>query len=173
MTHILVAYATKHHSTQEIAEAIAAELRSHGHEVDCAEAGHATASGYDAVVLGSAVYMGRWRREAKHFLKHERERLAAIPFWIFSSGPVGGGSGDAEKDEAWQEPKSLMELAESLGVREHVVFGGRLPEHPGNFVESAMVRNTPPDERDNRDWDRIREWTQGVATALAGDRLDA
>ena len=173
MARILVAYATKHHSTEEIAQAIAGELRSHGHEADCTDAAHASASGYDAVVLGSAVYMGRWRREAKHFLKHERHRLAATPFWIFSSGPVGEGSGDSDKDEAWLEPTSLIELAESLGVREHVVFGGRLPRDPGNFVESAMVRNTPPDRQDNRDWDRIRDWAQAVATALAGDRLEA
>lgn len=171
MAHILVAYATKHHSTEEIAEAITSHLRQGGHRVECIDAGHASAEGYDAVVLGSAVYMGRWRREAKRFLKHERERLAAMPFWIFSSGPIGSGSDDPEKDAKWTEPESVIELAESLGVREHVVFGGRVPPDPGNFVERAMLRDTPADLQDLRDWDAIRTWTQSIATALAGDRL--
>jgi menaquinone-dependent protoporphyrinogen oxidase len=168
MSHVLVTYATKHHSTEEIAEAIAAELREGGNDVDCVDAADAHADGYDAVVLGSAVYMGRWRREARRFLKHERERLAAMPFWVFSSGPVGEGTGDAEKDDTWLEPARVMELAESLGVREHVVFGGRIPPDPSGFVESSMARNTPPEYQDLRDWDEIRAWSRSIATALAG-----
>ena len=168
MAHVLVSYATKHHSTAEIAEAIAAELRERGNDVDCVDAADAHAAGYDAVVLGSAVYMGRWRREARRFLKHERKQLSAMPFWVFSSGPVGEGSGDAEKDEKWLEPASVIELAESLGVREHVVFGGRIPPDPSGFVESAMARNTPPEHQDLRDWDQIRTWAASIASALAG-----
>ena len=168
MAHVLVTYATKHHSTAEIAEAIAAELRERSNDVDCVDAADAHTGGYDAVVLGSAVYMGRWRREARRFLKHERNQLATMPFWLFSSGPVGQGSGDPAKDEKWLEPASVIELAESLGVREHVVFGGRLPTEPSGFVESAMVRNTPPEKADLRDWDQIRRWAASIAAELAG-----
>jgi menaquinone-dependent protoporphyrinogen oxidase len=166
MAHVLVTFATKHHSTEEIADTVAETLRERGHDVDLRDAGDATAEGYDAVVLGSAVYMGRWRREARRFLKHERHRLAAIPFWVFSSGPVGEPSGDPEKDEKWLEPSSVMELAEEIGVREHVVFGGRVPEDPGNFMERSMARNTPEESRDLRDWDEIRDWAGAVAGAL-------
>ena len=69
MTNVLVAYASKHGSTEEIAEAIAASLRECGLAADCVAAGAVNSlEGYDAVVLGSAVYMRPWRREARRFL---------------------------------------------------------------------------------------------------------
>ncbi|WP_353810504.1 flavodoxin domain-containing protein [Agromyces sp. SYSU T00194] len=167
MARVLVAYATKHHSTAEIAEAIAETLRARGHDAEAVEAGSATADGFDAVVLGSAVYMGRWRREARHFLSHERGRLAEVPFWVFSSGPIGEPKADAPpEDDKWLEPAKVIERAEALGVREHVVFGGRVPEDPGNFVERSMLENTPEQFRDRRDWDEIRAWAGRIADAL-------
>ncbi|GLI28266.1 flavodoxin [Agromyces rhizosphaerae] len=167
MAHVLVAYATKHHSTAEIAEAIADELRARGHVAEATEAGHATAAGFDAVVLGSAMYLGRWRREARHFLSHERARLEAMPFWVFSSGPIGEPKADAPPEEdKWLEPRKVIEQAEELGVREHVVFGGRVPEDPGNFMERSMLENTPEEFRDRRDWDEIRAWADRIADAL-------
>lgn len=166
MARILVAYATKHHSTAEIAEAIADGLRGHGHTADCVDAREAHADGYDAVVLGSAVYMGRWRREARRFLTHEADTLELIPFWVFSTGPVGEPSGDDEKDTAWLEPAAVMAQAEALHVREHVVFGGRLPQDPHGFIESAMSRNTPEQYSDLRDWDEIRAWADTIADQL-------
>lgn len=169
MTKVLVAYASKHHSTAEIAEAVAAELRDRGLDVDCADAGDAAdASGFDAVVLGSAVYMGRWRREARHYLKHNAQSLSERPFWIFSSGPVGEQAGeDFDENEKWLEPHKVLEQAEAAGMRGHVVFGGRVPPDPGNFVERSMLKNTPEEFRDVRDWDEIRAWAASVARELA------
>ena len=168
MARVLVAYATKHHSTAEIAEAVARQLRTRGHDAEAVEAGVATAEGYDAVVLGSATYMGRWRREARHFLSHERDRLARIPFWVFSSGPVGEPKdGTPAEDDRWLEPHKVIEQAEAAGVREHVVFGGRLPEDPSGFIEQAMVRDTPEEFQDRRDWDEIRAWADRIADQLA------
>jgi menaquinone-dependent protoporphyrinogen oxidase len=170
MANVLVAFASKHHSTAEIAEAVAEELRANGHAVDCVDAGGAAAAdGYDAVVLGSAVYIGRWRREARQYLKHNSEALSHIPFWIFSSGPVGEQSDeDAGGEEKWLEPHKVLKQAEAAGVRGHVVFGGRVPQDPGNFVERSMLQNTPEQFRDLRDWDEIRDWAASVARELTG-----
>ena len=169
MAKVLVAYATKHHSTAEIARAVAEELRARGHDAEAVEAGSATAEGYDAVVLGSATYMGRWRREARHFLSHERDRLARIPFWVFSSGPVGEPKDDASpEDDKWLEPRKVIAQAEDAGVREHVVFGGRLPEEPSGYIEKGMVSGTPEEFRDRRDWDEIRAWADRIADELTG-----
>jgi menaquinone-dependent protoporphyrinogen oxidase len=56
MSLILVAYASKHGATQEIAEAIADELRQADHDIDCIPAGHVRdLEPYQAVVIGSAV----------------------------------------------------------------------------------------------------------------------
>jgi menaquinone-dependent protoporphyrinogen oxidase len=164
MTRILVAHASKHGSTAEIAEAVAATLRESDLEVDCVPAGEVRSlEGYDAVVLGSAVYMRRWRGDARHLLRRERRALSGMPFWVFSSGPVGD---PADDDPKWLEPARLMERAEELGVREHVVFGGRLsPEH-------RMARTMPPEFHDRRDWDEIRTWARAVARALAPATAD-
>jgi menaquinone-dependent protoporphyrinogen oxidase len=160
---VLVVYASKHGATREIAEAIAHELRDAGCTVDCREAHDAARpDGYDAVVLGSATYVKRWRREARRFLHHHRDSLAQRPLWLFSSGPVGG----QEPDPAWIEPHAVLQAAEELGARGHVVFGGRVPADPHNFVERAMARDTPPEVADRRDWNEIRDWAQGIAQAL-------
>lgn len=90
MTRVLVAYASKRGSTGEIADAIVDVLRDSGLDADAkpVEDVESIAS-YDAVVLGSAVYMKRWRGDAKHFLRKHGEELSQLPFWVFSSGPVG------------------------------------------------------------------------------------
>jgi len=161
---VLVAYSSKRGSTAEIAETIAATLRREGLGV-CLERAE-DVSGlepYDAVVLGSAVYMKRWRGDARHFLKKHRKALKQMPFWVFSSGPVG----DPTKDNPeWTEPPKIAEKVEELGGREHVVFGGCLPAEPQGFVEKAMVKGTPKELRDRRDWAEIRQWSHGIANAL-------
>jgi menaquinone-dependent protoporphyrinogen oxidase len=163
---ILVVYATKHGATREIAEAVAAELRDAGCTVDCRETHDAgRPEGYDAVVLGSATYMKRWRREARRFLHHHHDALAQRPLWLFSSGPVG----EQEPDPAWIEPQLVLDAAEQLGARGHVVFGGRVPADPGNFVERSMARNTPAEFADRRDWDEIRAWARGIAQELRSE----
>jgi menaquinone-dependent protoporphyrinogen oxidase len=60
----------------------------------------------------------------------------------------------------------VLDLAESAGVRGHVVFGGRLPTDPHGFVENAMVKNTPVELQDARDWTAIRAWADEVAQQL-------
>ena len=166
MSHILVAYASKHGATAEIAEAIADELGRKGDAVDCLPAGDVkTLDGYDAAILGSAVYVKRWQADARRLLKREGKALAQRPFWIFSSGPCG-----EKPDPNWAEPAAIVKRAQGLGVRDHVVFGGRLPIEPSNFIERSMVESCPPEKRDLRDWVAIRAWAAGVAAELARPR---
>ena len=161
---VLVTYATKNGSTQEIADAIADELMAHGLDVVCASAADADAADFDAVVLGSGVYAGRWLRPARRFLKANADHLHRLPFWVFSSGPTGDPS---EDDPAWEEPKRTIARAEKLGARDHVVFGGRIsPE--GGRLERAMAEKVPEEYRDRRDWDEIRGWAAAIAAELEG-----
>lgn len=162
---VLVAYSSKRGSTAEIAETVAATLRREGlgvclkpvDDVACLDE-------FDAVVLGSAVYMKRWRGDAKHFLKKHRKALRQMPFWVFSSGPVGDPAND---NPDWMEPPKLAEKVEEMGGRAHVVFGGCVPAEPKGFMERAMAEGIPKQYRDRRDWDEIRAWAQQVATDLA------
>ncbi len=161
---VLVAYASKRGSTAEIAETVAATLRRAGLDVDLKPAGEVQSlEPFDAVVLGSAVYMKRWRGDARHFLKRHRKALRQMPFWVFSSGPVGDPGND---NPEWIEPPSLTAKVEEMGGRGQVVFGGCLPAEPHGFIEKAMVDGTPREYRDRRDWAEIRAWAGQVALDL-------
>lgn len=164
MTNVLVTYASKHGSTAEIAEAVAERLQEHGLRAECVDVAEAASlEPYDAVVLGSAVYMKRWRGDARHFLRKHGKELSRLPFWVFSSGPTGD---PAKDDPSWIEPKSVARKAEALGAREHIVFGGRVPADPKGPMQRAMVEGTPPEHRDRRDWAAIRAWASDIAGDL-------
>jgi len=88
--HVLVTYASKHGSTREIAERIAAHLEQHGVTVDLRPTNQVNGlDGFDAVVIGSAVYIGRWMKEATELVERLRPALAGSRVWLFSSGPLG------------------------------------------------------------------------------------
>lgn len=103
---VLVTAATKHGATAEIAAAIGEVLQGAG--VDAAVVSPeevATVDGYDAVVLGSAVYAGHWLAAATDLVDRAGGALAGKPVWLFSSGPVG----DPPKPERTRStsPRSL------------------------------------------------------------------
>ena len=161
MSRVLIAYGSKHGATAEIAEAVADELRKAGHSVDCVPATEVVElASYDAVVAGSAVYMGRWRPEARRLIKRRAGELSERPLWLFSSGPCG------QAEPSYAAPPGLHRRARRLGAREHVVFGGRVPEEPTNFIERSMVQKAAPEHRDLRDWETIRGWGAEIAQAL-------
>lgn len=158
---VLVAYASKRGSTAEIAETVAATLRREGLRV-CLERCEDVQSleGYDAVILGSAVYMKRWRGDAGDFLKKHRKALKQVPFWVFSSGPVGD---PAQDNREWTEPPKMVEKVEGRG---HAVFGGCLPSEPKGLMEKAMVQGVPSEYRDRRNWTQIRIWARQISADL-------
>jgi menaquinone-dependent protoporphyrinogen oxidase len=169
MSRLLVAYSTKHGATAEIAQAIADELRQGGHDTDCLPADNVeSVDAYDGAIIGSAVYAKRWRRGARRLLKRHGDALAIRPFWIFSSGPCG-----ENPDPSWSEATGVVKRAQALGVRDHVVFGGRLPLEPRNFIERSMVAKTPPEQRDLRNWEEIRSWAARIGAEVGSRSLSS
>ena len=165
MSHVLVSYGTKHGATTEIAERIGATLREQGHDALVAPAGEAPEpAAFDAVVLGSAVYMGRWRRDARALLKRLSRQDRGLPIWLFSSGP--GADDTPDPGSRWMHPTKVRKAGERLGARDQVVFGGRIPPEPTNFMERSMLKNTPEDKRDARDFEAISAWARGIAEEL-------
>jgi menaquinone-dependent protoporphyrinogen oxidase len=162
---VLVAYGSKFGSTAEIAQAIGTTLRVAGLEVDVKRAREVRSlEPYRAVVVGSAVYMARWRRDAIRLLR--RLELAEREVWVFSSGPVDEDQGEpGEKRERWTKPKRVQQLAARIGAHEHVVFGGRVAEDAG-FLRKRMAKRIPPELRDWRDWSAIEAWANTIADSL-------
>jgi len=157
---ILVAYATKHGSTGEIAERIAATLRGWGQTVEVRPIGSVgDVKQYDACVVGSAVYFGSWTKEATEFVGANSEVLATRPIWLFSSGPTG---------EATQpEPKQVTEFRGAIQPRDHRMFGGQLDRHKLSFPERMIIKGVKAPEGDFRDWGAIDAWADSIARALA------
>ena len=165
---VLVAYAREHGAAAALAEAVAATLRDRGLAVDLRPAREVDAvEPYRAVVLGSAVYMGRWRREAVALLRRHRRALADRDLWLFSSGPVGDQPVDLDdpKADRWLRPPKVRALGEALGANDHAVFGGSIDEG-GGLLRRRMAQGIPPGRRDRRDWGAVRQWAEQVADAL-------
>lgn len=156
---ILVTYASKHGSTQDIAERIAATLRRLGHEV-IVQPVHAVENpaAYEAVILGSAVYFGSWLKEATAFVRRHRDELAAHPVWLFSSGPLG--------DTPAADPKELTEFQAAIHPHGHRTFVGSLDRRNLSFTERMIVKAVKAPDGDFRDWDDINTWAESIAQAL-------
>jgi menaquinone-dependent protoporphyrinogen oxidase len=160
---VLVAYATKHGGTKEIAAIIGEEMQRHGLAADVQPVESAgDPAAYDAVVLGSAVYIGQWRKEAAEFLKRYETTLAGKPFWIFSSGPTGEGD-PVELLKGWRFPPGEAALIERIAPRGIMVFHGVLDPETLNFMERFMIKNVKAPLGDFRDWDAVRAWAEEIA----------
>ncbi len=166
---ILVAYATKHGATAEIAEKIGEVLRQEGLEAEVLPADRAgDPSAYGAVVLGSAVYIGQWRKEAAKFLEANEAALSGKPVWIFSSGPTGEGD-PVELMQGWRFPGKLQPIADRIGVRDLAAFHGALDANKLNFFEKFLIKNVKSPLGDFRDWEAITAWATAIAEEFQGE----
>ncbi len=170
-TRVLVAYATKYGATAGIAEKIGQVLREAGLAVDVKPVGKAgEPTDYQAVVLGSAVYMGRWRKEATKFLRANEKALASRPVWLFNSGPLGEGD-PVEMAGDLGFPKSLRPLADRIRPRDIAIFHGAVDLQKLNPLERWMFKKVNSPIGDFRDWDAIAAWASGITVALKGEKL--
>lgn len=160
---VLVSAASKHGATAEIAERIGTILSGTGLDVTVVEPSEQVAiDGYEAFVLGSAVYAGHWRHEAKEFADRVAE-LDPIPdVWLFSSGPLGD---PLKPDEA---PVDVAAIVDALSPHDHRVFAGKIDKENLGFGERAILIAVHAPEGDFRDWAAIESWAAGIAETLHG-----
>jgi menaquinone-dependent protoporphyrinogen oxidase len=153
---ILVACATRHGSTEEVAKAIAAELRTAGCECNLLPAGEVRAlDAYDAVVLGGAIYLGRWHRDAVRFLERHRRALSAVSLAVFALGPRTLESADVASSRE-QLDAALARLPD-VHPELVAIFGGVVDPAKLRFPLNRMSAS------DARDWQAIRAWAAEVA----------
>jgi menaquinone-dependent protoporphyrinogen oxidase len=160
---VLVTAAGKHGATVEIAERVAEVLADRGLEVDLREPREVeSVTGYDAVVLGSAVYVGRWVEDARAFVSRHGGELAARPTWLFSSGPIG----DPPKP-AGEKAVDVREVVEAVRPREHKVLAGRIDRGALSLAERVVVKAVGAAPGDYRDWAEIDAWAGTIAAEVA------
>jgi menaquinone-dependent protoporphyrinogen oxidase len=161
-TRVLVTYGTRNGGTAGIASLIASTLAEAGLVSEVRPASWVTdLTSYDAVVLGGAVYAGRWHRDARDFAHRFALPLQAMPVWVFSSGPLDGS---AEEQEIPPVPQAAAIVAE-MHARGHVTFGGRLDEFAEGIVARMMLHSGR--KGDWRDDDHIRRWSREIAAQLS------
>ena len=160
---ILVCYASKYGGTAKIAVKIAETLKRNSLKVDLMRVEEViSVEPYIAVILGSAIYMGRWRKSAVSFLKRNKKKLTGIPVWIFSSGPTGGGD-PGELLKGWKFPKHMESLIAGINPRDTTVFHGALDMNKLTPVDRWIINRAKVPVGDYREWDTIFAWSQKVA----------
>ncbi len=164
--NILITYASKYGSTGEIAHKISEVLRQAGWQATVLPInGFVDLSSYSAVILGSAVYIGKWQKEAAAFLRTNEKFLACIPLWLFSSGPTGEGDAVGLL-EGWRLPADLQPIIDRIRPRDIVVFHGYINPDKLNFIEKQVIKSMKKPFGDFRDWEAITAWTTKITNEL-------
>ena len=122
-------------------------------------------SAYEAVVLGSAIYIGRWRKEMVRFLKANEQALAERKAWLFSSGPTGEGD-PPELIDGREVPEMLRPIVDRVQPQDVVVLHGAIDADDLNFLERFAVKNVGAPLGDFRDWEAIAAWAEDIADVL-------
>jgi len=168
---VMVAYATKYGATKEIAEVIGQTLRTAGRKAEVLAAeGVKDLSAYAAVILGSAVYVAQWRKEAVTFLETHEKALAERPVRLFSSGPTGSGD-PVQLMSGWRFPDSEKPIAERIHARDLALFHGVLDPKKVNLPEKLILKGIKAPLGDFRDWQAVRGWAQTVAETLKNEGI--
>jgi len=159
----LIAYASKHGSTQEVAEQVAQTLRDSGLDVDVRPASSVDdVDAYDALVIGGALYMGHWHRDARRLLSRVSEELGDRPVFVFGMGPMD--LEDKSVEDARKQVDHALAKVPDVEPVSVAIFGGVV--HPD---ELHFPFNRMP-ETDARDPEAIRAWADDIAAVLQARR---
>lgn len=159
---VLVAVASKHGSTQEIADKIWRILGKRGIHADFKKIDESTdIAGYEAFIIGSAVYIGSWLEQAKHFIERNAKDLQRSTVWLFSSGPVGSPA-----KPSTEKAVNIADILVTSKAKEHRLFNGKIDKNRLNYGEKALILAVGAKEGDYRDWKEIGAWANKIADEL-------
>lgn len=161
---ILVTYATKAGSTAEIAAKTGEILASRGFSVDVIPVKeNPSLAGYQAVVIGSAIRIGKWLSEAEKFVRSNQAQLSRIPVALFSVHLENLGDGEAEQAARRAYTAPIREL---LPQAQEAFFPGKIDYATLSFLDrtlaKAMAKQTGLAIGDFRDWDQVQDWSSSV-----------
>ena len=162
---ILVAYATKAGSTAEVAAEIGRVMESKGGcEVDVHPVGKLEGvSGYDAVIIGSAIRVGKWLPEALKFVEKHRDALGQVPVAFFTVCLTLSEDTEENRREVATYLDPVRDLVQPVDVG---LFAGVMDCSKLPFILRLMMKKMKSPEGDFRDWEAIRAWAGQVHTGL-------
>jgi len=157
---VLIAYGSKMGGTHGLANWLGHDLKEIGdYEVDVRAADIVESiDSYDAVIVGGALYIFRWHRDARAFVRRFRKELKEKPVWLFSSGPTD----DSASNDSIPPVRGVAKSMEKIGARGHMTFGGRIPENAEGMAKKMAEENAG----DWRDPTQVRDWAREIASEL-------
>jgi menaquinone-dependent protoporphyrinogen oxidase len=178
MTRILIAYGTCEGHTTRIAQYLAEFIRSHGCEAYTVDVERATAGkpdGYDGVIVGASVHMGKHERYVLHYIRQNRDILQRLPSAFFS---VSLAARD-DSEEARKEVEGYLEkFVQQTGWRPRQIgrFAGALLYTRYGFFKRWIMRKIArdkgsPDIDTSRDyvytdWHSVRRFAEEFLESL-------
>lgn len=157
---VLVTFGSERGGTRGLAEMVADDLVDEGLDVDFRLPGQvSTLDGYDAVIVGGALYAARWHKDARRLVRRHAAELRKRTVYFFSSGPLDDSAGAKELPPVAMVGK-LMELT---GARGHKTFGGRLERNARGYIASKMAKDHSGDWRNA---EQVRLWAAQIAAEL-------
>jgi menaquinone-dependent protoporphyrinogen oxidase len=155
MTKILIAYGTTDGHTARIAEYLADVFRGRGHEaaaVDLKRSRDASLDGYDAVIVGGSIHMGKHDEHVRGFVRRNRVGLERLPSAFFSVSLAAHG--DMENARAYVE-----NFEQEMGWQPTQIgfFGGALLYRQYGFLKRLMMKKIVRDKPGNLSLDTSRD----------------
>lgn len=156
MARIYIPYSTGEGQTAKIAEYIADVIRAHGHEAqttDIKQSDGALPGGYDGVIVGASIHMGKHDKHAVAYVRDNRTVLEQLPSALFSVSLAAHG--DTDEAEGYVEA-----LEQETGWRPARVglFGGALLYTQYGFLKRHMMKKIASGKPGNLGTDMSRDY---------------
>lgn len=165
MHRVLVTYATSTGCTRGVAEDLAAALRTEDVTVDLHPVDEAPGpEGYDAVVVGSGVRVGQWRKPARTWVGTHAAALTRIPVAFFTVGMILRLFPE-RTDEVRGYTDGLIEHTGVRPVDIGLFTGWNQPDEFGR-AERLMLRAMKAPVGDFRDPAAVRAWAESLRAPL-------
>lgn len=178
MTKIFIPYGTTEGQTARIAQYIADVIRTHGHEaepVNITQSSDTLPDGYDGVIVGAAIHMGKHDKHIVEYLQKNRNKLERLPSAFFSVSLAAHG--DTEEAEGYIEQ---FERETAWRPGKVGLFGGALLYTQYGFVKRHIMKKIARDKPGNlgtdtsrdyvyTEWDGVKRFVEDYLTYLAAE----
>jgi menaquinone-dependent protoporphyrinogen oxidase len=156
---VLVVYGSSRGGTAGLASMVAEAFVARRVRADVGDASDVgDLIGYDAIVVGGALYHDRWHPEATSFVERNLDGLLRVPVWFFSSGPLD----DTARSGSLAPVDQVRDLARDADIRGHMTFGGVLEKRP-HRLSSVFAWGRTGDFRDRQ---QVHEWVGRIIAGL-------